>query len=165
MPKSKNTEQRVWEFAQKPVEELGYILWDVLYEKHGGYSELTLFIDRTDGEAVSTDDCEKVSRVIDPLMDRYDPIEESYTFSVSSCGFERVLRYPVQMEAFLGQEVHAGLYRADPETGAKTLSGILTAYTETESGTVRTITLNLQGQDRTLAMKEVAQVKTAEESK
>lgn len=164
MPKLKNIEERVREFTQKPIEDLGYFLWDILYEKHGGYSELTFFIDRTDDEAVSTDDCEKVSRVVDPLMDRYDPIEESYTLSVSSCGYERVLRHAYQLEMCIGVPVKVSLYRADEVTGSKTLSGTLAAFTE--SGTAfKTITIQMSDGERTLTAAEVAQVKTAEESK
>ena len=79
MPKSKNVEETVRRFAEPAVKELGYRLWDVEYESHGGYSELTLYIDRPDGGAIGTDDCERVSHAVDPLMDRYDPIEEAYT--------------------------------------------------------------------------------------
>lgn len=154
MPKSKNVEETVRAFAQPAVEALGYALWDVEYERHGGYSELTLYIDRRDGGAVSTDDCEAVSRAVDPLMDRYDPIEESYTFSVSSSGGVRVLRRPEQFAAYIGSPVEVRLYRA--ENGAKSVAGTLAAYEEGKV-TVRTVS-----GERVFAPGEAAQVKTIE---
>ena len=71
---SGNVAQKVWAFAQPEVENFGLVLWDVIFEKVGTLYELTLFIDRPEG-VVSVEDCEKVSRAVDPLLDRYDPID------------------------------------------------------------------------------------------
>ena len=154
MPKSKNVEETVRRFAEPAVKELGYRLWDVEYESHGGYSELTLYIDRPDGGAIGTDDCERVSHAVDPLMDRYDPIEEAYTFSVSSCGSVRTLRRPEQFAAYIGQPVEVRLYKA--ENGVKIAAGTLLAY---DGGAV---TLLTPAGDRTFAAGEAAAVKTIE---
>ncbi|MEA4824782.1 MAG: ribosome maturation factor RimP [Clostridiaceae bacterium] len=158
MPKSKNAEETIRAFADPVVEKLGYRLWDVAYERHGGYSEVTLYIDSPDGGAIGTDDCEKVSRAVDPLMDRYDPIEEAYTFSVSSSGGVRTLRRPEQYAAYRGRMVEIRLYRA--ENGAKSITGTLSAY---DNGAVTIVTAD--GENRTFAAETVAQVKTVEEEK
>ena len=154
MPKSKNVEETVRRFARPAVEALGYRLWDVEYESRGGYSELTLYIDRPGGGASGTDDCEKVSHAVDPLMDRYDPIEEAYTFSVSSCGSVRTLRRAEQFAACIGQPVEVRLYKA--ENGVNSVTGTLAAY---EDGAV---TLRTPAGERTFAPGEAASVKTIE---
>ena len=151
---SKNVEETVRRFAEPAVTALGYRLWDVEYESRGGYSELTLYIDKPDGGPIGTDDCERVSHAVDPLMDRYDPIEEAYTFSVSSCGSVRTLRRAAQFEAYIGQPVEVRLYRS--EDGAKTVSGTLAAY---DSGAV---TLQTPAGERTFAAGEIAKVITIE---
>ena len=51
---------------------------------------LTLYIDAPDG--VSLDDCERVSRAVDPILDEADPIPDAYYLSVSSIGIDRPLR-------------------------------------------------------------------------
>lgn len=158
MPKSKNAEETIRAFANHAVEKLGYRLWDVAYERHGGYSEVTLYIDTPGGGTIGTDDCEKVSRAVEPLMDRYDPIEEAYTFSVSSCGGARTLRRPEQFAAYRGRMVEIRLYRA--EKGAKSVAGTLLDY---DNGAVIIVTAD--GENRTFAAETVAQVKTAEEEK
>ena len=155
MAKSKNVEGAVRRFAEPEAARLGLALWDVVYEKHGGYSELTLFIDRPGGAPIGTDDCEALSRAVEPLLDRYDPIEESYTLSVSSSGTERVLRTAAHYEASLGKRVEANLYK--PLNGQKTITGALQSYDD------RGVTLARAGEDITLAAADVAQLKTVEE--
>ena len=59
--------KRVRELCEPFVEELGVTLWDVEFEKEGGQYMLTVTIDR-DGHT-DIDDCEKLSRSIDPLLD------------------------------------------------------------------------------------------------
>ena len=58
------------------IAEMGYELDEVEYVKEYGNMVLTLYIDSENG--VTIDDCEKVSRAIDPILDENDPIEEAY---------------------------------------------------------------------------------------
>ena len=120
----KNIAGRIREFAEPVVRELGYTLWDVVFEKVGSLYELTVYIDAEDG--IGIEDCEKVSRALDPLLDRYDPIPQAYTFYVSSAGLERTLSLPAHFEKFMGHQVEVRLYRA--VDGAKQHTGILSAY-------------------------------------
>lgn len=110
--------------ARPVVERMGYRLWDVRYEKEGPDHFLRVFIDK-DGP-MSTEDCEAVSRALDPLIDEADPIEESYYFEVSSPGLGRRLVRPEHFAAVLGQKVALRLYRAQ-EDGEKEFAGTLTA--------------------------------------
>jgi len=155
MAKSKNVDGTVRGLAEPEVTRLGLILWDIAYEKHGGYSELTIYIDRPGGAPIGTDDCEAVSRAVEPLLDRYDPIEESYTFSVSSSGTERVLRTAAHFEASVGKRVECRLYK--PRDGQKIIAGTLV------SRDANGVTIKHAGADVTIAASDVAQVKTVEE--
>ena len=96
--------------AQKACEGAGVSLWDVTFEKEGGAYVLTVYIDRPEG--VFIEDCEKVSRTIDPQLDepRFDSLP-SYTLSVSSAGLERRLSRPEHFEWAKGKKVEIGNYK------------------------------------------------------
>lgn len=121
---AKNIAGRIRSFAEPVVRELSYELWDVVFEKVGSLYELTVYIDSDDG--IGIEDCEKVSRALDPLLDRYDPISQAYTFYVSSAGLERTLSLPEHFEKFMGHQVEVKLFRA--VDGAKQHTGVLCAY-------------------------------------
>ena len=91
------------ELARPVVEACGCTLWDVEYIKEAGSWYLRLYIDKEGG--ISIDDCEAVSRGVDPLLDEADPIQDPYTFEVSSAGADRPLKKPEHFEAFMGAEV------------------------------------------------------------
>lgn len=120
----KNIAGRVRNLAEPEIRALGYELWDVVFEKVGSLYELTVYIDAEGG--VGIDDCEKVSRALDPLLDRWDPIPQAYTFYVSSLGLEPVLSRPEHFERFMGEQVEVKLFRA--VEGAKQHAGILRGY-------------------------------------
>ena len=124
----KITEQ-VRAFAEPIVQELGCSLWDVEYVREGADWFLRLYIDKEGG--VDINDCEAVSRAVDPILDEKDPIPDSYHFEVCSAGIERVLKRPSDFEAFLGSTVLVKLYR--PRNGSKEFVGTLSAY---ENGNV-----------------------------
>ena len=92
------------------VEGLGYTLWDVEYVKEGSEWYLRVTIDSPSG--ITIDDCERVHRAIDPVIDEHDPIENAYHLEVSSPGIERVLRTDAHLAAFAGEEVEVRLYAA-----------------------------------------------------
>lgn len=118
MKQKKNIAGVVREIAEPLAQSLGYILWDVEYVKEGADMVLRITID-TDAEGgISIDDCEKMHRAIDPLLDEADPIEESYMLSVSSPGVERVLTQPMHFERMAGEEVEVKLYTAIDGTKA-----------------------------------------------
>ena len=119
----KITEQ-VRQFAEPVVEAQGCSLWDVEYVREGGEWFLRLYIDKEGG--VDINDCEAVSRAVDPILDEKDPIPESYHFEVCSAGLERTLRLPQHFTKCLGQKVTVRLYR--PKDGAKEFVGVLRQY-------------------------------------
>jgi ribosome maturation factor RimP len=116
--------EQVWQFSQPLVEACGCSLWDVEYVREGGEWFLRLYIDKEGG--VDIDDCEAVSRAVDPVLDEKDPIPESYRFEVCSAGLERSLKRPSDFERFMGSAVMVKLYR--PKDGQKEFVGNLTGY-------------------------------------
>ena len=137
------------ELARPVVEACGCTLWDVEYIKEAGSWYLRLYIDKEDG--VSINDCEAVSRGVDPLLDEADPIQDPYTFEVSSAGADRPLKKPEHFEAFMGAEVDVKFYKA--VNGQKNCTGILAGY---EDGNV---TLEMGGETVTFDKKEIAFVR------
>lgn len=120
----KKVTERVAELARPIAEKHGLEIWNVELTKEAGQLYLRVYIDREG--AVSTEDCEVVSRELDPLLDELDPIEESYIFEVSSAGAERALKRPTDFERFIGSNVAVNLYR--PKNGKKEYVGRLTTY-------------------------------------
>ena len=112
------------QLARPVVEANGCSLWDVEYVKEAGSWYLRVYIDKETG--VSIDDCEAVSRVLSDLLDEADPIQDPYTFEVSSAGAERALKRPGDFERFLGSPVAVKLYRA--RNGRKEFAGTLAGY-------------------------------------
>ncbi len=115
---------QVTEFAKPVVEAQGCSLWDVEYVREGSERYLRVYIDKPGG--IDIDDCEKVHRALDPILDEKDPIAESYHFEVCSAGLERALKRPSDFAQFMGSAVLVKLYR--PRNGLKEIPGILRGY-------------------------------------
>ena len=141
--------ERVTQLALPVVEQAGCSLWDVEYVREGSDSVLRLYLDKDGG--VNIDDCEAVSRAMDPILDEEDPIPGSYHFEVCSAGLERPLKRPGDFEKFMGSPVLVKLYR--PWNGQKELPGILRGY---EDGRV---TVEIGGENVTFQKSEIALVR------
>ena len=115
---------KVSQLALPIVEQAGCSLWDVEYVREAGTGYLRLYIDKDGG--VSIEDCEQISRALDPVLDEADPIPDSYVFEVGSAGIERELKRPSDFAAFMGSEVEVRLYQ--PLDGSKVFVGELLAY-------------------------------------
>ena len=113
-------------FAKPIVEAHGCELWDVEYVREAGEWYLRLYLDKEGG--VDIDDCEAVSRAVDPVLDEKDPIPGSYHFEVCSAGLERTLKRPGDFQRFLGSPVTVKLYR--PRNGLKEIPCVLKGYAD-----------------------------------
>ena len=137
------------ELAAPAIAEQGCTLWDVAYVKEAGTWYLRVLLDKEGG--VDIDDCEAVSRAVDPVLDEKDPIPESYRFEVCSAGLERQLKRPSDFERYVGEPVLVKLYR--PRDGQKEFPGRLVRY---EDGAV---TIEMRGREVTFDKAEVALVR------
>jgi len=117
----KNIAGAVWDLIEPTAESLGYRLWNVEYVREGADMYLRVTIDSDEG--IDIDDCERMTRAIDPILDEADPIEDSYFLEVSSPGVERVLTTDEHFALMAGSEVELKLYR--PIDGAKVILGTL----------------------------------------
>lgn len=135
--------------AKPVVEEEGCSLWDVEYVKEAGNHYLRIYLDKEDG--VSIDDCERISRRLDPMLDEADPIPDSYIFEVCSAGAERELKRPSDFEAFMGSKVEVKTYR--PVNGQKSFVGELKGYNNGD------ISVQVGGNAVELEAKDIAQVR------
>lgn len=139
----------VTKLAEPLAAELGLELWDVEYVREAGQWFLRVYIDKDGG--VGINDCEALSRALDPVLDEADPIPDSYVFEVSSAGAERELKRPRDFERFLGNSVEVRLYTA--VDGSKTWTGTLTGY---DDGAVR---LQVVGKEYVFEKAQVAKVR------
>ena len=117
---------QVTEFAKPIVEQFGCSLWDVEYVREGSERFLRIYIDKDGG--IDIDDCEKIHRAIDPILDEKDPIAESYHFEVCSAGIERALKRLEDFARFMGSSILVKLYR--PKNGLKEIPCVLRGYEE-----------------------------------
>ena len=122
----KGIKDTVREIIEPTVTDLGYRIWDVTYSKIGADYHLEITIDSDEG--IGIEDCEKVHRAIDPILDEYDPIEGFYYLEVSSPGIERELRTEEHISSCIGFAVEAKLFA--PKDGRKVIVGTLSAYAD-----------------------------------
>ena len=140
------TAKRVAELIKGPVENAGYMLWDVRFVKEGASWYLRVFIDKDGG--IGIDDCTDVSHLIDPIIDEADPISSNYYLEVSSPGIERRLKTEAHFRRYIGSVIDISLYKA--VNGSKLITGILKKYENNE------ITVEADGEDILLSLSSVS---------
>lgn len=118
---TKGIAEKVRELAEPLADELGIWVWDVEFVKEGARRVLRITVDSEEG--ITIDDCEKLHRAIDPVLDEADLIEEQYYLEVSSPGIERELKTDIHIEACEGWDVEVKLYA--PRDGSKLFRGVL----------------------------------------
>jgi len=99
----------------------GVDLYDIELLKEGSSKILRLYIDKDAG--VDLDDCERVSRAAEEVLDANDPIPTAYYLEVSSPGIERKLTKPAHFARYKGHKIALRLY--GPVDGRKKFTGIL----------------------------------------
>lgn len=140
MTKREQIEQKAEALLQPIIDSLGFELVDVEYVKEGGQYYLRGYIDKEGG--ITIDDCEKVSRAFNPVLDEANLINGAYTMEISSPGLCRPLKKEKDYQRSIGKKLEIHTYRA--VNGMKEIYGILKAYdadtvelqTETEEALV-----------------------------
>jgi ribosome maturation factor RimP len=95
------------------LEHMGYELYAIEQSGQSGRT-LRVSIDRV--EPITIDDCERVSRVIGPLLDNASLIPGPYDLEVSSPGAERPLRGKEDYQRFNGKRVNVRYRTGQTET-------------------------------------------------
>ena len=119
--------EKVEEFLEPIILELGYELVEVEYAKKQNGMNLTVYIDSKQGITLS--DCEKVHKTIDEPLDELDPTNNApYTLNVSSCGLDRPLKNDKDYNRNIGEEIEISLY--SKVNGKKSFVGKLESFDE-----------------------------------
>lgn len=129
--------ESIRELLAPTLEHMGFEIY-ALQQAGSQGNTLRVAIDKASG-FISIEDCERVTKVIGPLLDQADLIAERYTLEVSSPGAERPLRNRAEYDRFLGKKVNVR-YRSGP--AEMVVEGALTSVSDTGIG-VRTRSLEV----------------------
>lgn len=121
-----------------------FFLVAVELEKNAGQWALQIFVDKSDAK-ISLQDCETLSRLLDPLIDNLTLPLNAFSLEVSSPGIFRPLKTPREFEFYNNRSV-----RLDPGEGQKHVTGKLIGTADNaiqiqlETGKVQEIGLDTQ---------------------
>ena len=146
----KNIESKVSSLIEPIIENIGYELYDVRYEKEGKDYYLRIIIDKPEG--IDLNDCEKVNDAINDILDEADYIKDQYFLEVSSPGLERILRKDKHFEKQIGNEISLKFFK--PINKQKELNGILEEYNNGE------LTIKVDDETLKINLKDIAIAKT-----
>ena len=131
------------------IEEMGYEVVDIEYAKKSDGMNLIFYIDKDEG--VKIEDCEKVSRAIDGLLEELNPTDDSpYILSVSSPGLDRPLKTERDFKRNLNKEIEVTLFAKID--GCKMYTGLLKSYNEQE------IEIEINGQSMIIEKSKIAHI-------
>ena len=119
-------ETKIKEVLEPVINDLGFKVYDIIYEKEAQDYYLRVFIEKD--EVISSDDCALVSQTIDPILDEKDFIKGSYLLEVSSPGLERRIRDDAQLEKAINSKIEVHTYKKVNED--KVLVGNLISFSE-----------------------------------
>ena len=111
----------------KPLFDGEIQLVEVEYVKKYDNMHLIVYIDKPTG--ITLEDCESVSRMIDPVIEELNPTkDERYCLDVSSYGIDKPLKYDWQFDNYMDKKVEVKLYKK--VDNLKEFDAILKGYKE-----------------------------------
>lgn len=146
-----NIQQEITKLAEPIVDDLNYELVDVEFVKEGANWYLRIYIDKPGG--IGIDDCQAVSERMSDILDKKDPIEQSYYLEVSSPGLERPLKTERDFIKYKGELVELKVFQ--PIDGKKLFEGELVGLVDDK------IVINQDGNAIEFEKNKVAIVKRA----
>ncbi len=150
MAKKDNIASRVKEAVKPLVESAGYTLWDVTFYKEVSEWILEVSIDKEEG--ISTDDCSLVTKLIDPIIDEMDPVEDAYCLMVSGAGGYRDLVLPMHYEYALSHGCDLEVRTFTAVEGRKQFEGKLVSFDQ------ETVTVLENGKEIPFEKKQIAKI-------
>jgi ribosome maturation factor RimP len=84
--------------------------------------------ERAGGAPTGVEDCARLSRALNPVLDAADPIPDAYLLEVSTPGIDRPLTRPGDFARWIGHAVRIELAR--PIDGRRRFTGIITGEGE-----------------------------------
>ncbi len=115
-------QETLFALARPVVEKEGLELVDLEYKKEGKRWMLRVFIDGPEG--ISHDECVRVTRALEPVLEEEDPIPHGFVLEVSSPGLDRPLKRDRDFERARGKKVEIKTF-APLVNKQKTLRGTL----------------------------------------
>ena len=146
-------ETKIKEVLEPVINDLGFKVYDIIYEKEAQDYYLRVFIEKD--EVISSDDCALVSQTIDPILDEKDFIKGSYLLEVSSPGLERRIRDDAQLERAINSKIEVHTYKKVNED--KVLVGNLISFSESN------IILDINNENIEIDRKNISTMKTVYE--
>lgn len=147
------TEIKVKEVVEPIITDLGYKVYDVIYEKEGSENYLRIFIDKDEG--ISINDCEIVNNAITDILDEKDLIKNQYMLEVSSSGLERRLRSDEQLQQAIDKKVEIHTYKSVTEVKSeKVVIGTLVEFDE------KTIKVKTENDEFVIDKDNISKMKT-----
>lgn len=109
------------------IEKMGYELLEVSYQKLADGMNLIFTIDAD--APITIEDCEKVTKAIDPILDELNPTDDKpYILSVSSPGIDRPIKTERDFKRNMGKEVEITLFKK--LDGEKKFVGTLESFSQ-----------------------------------
>jgi ribosome maturation factor RimP len=146
--------EKVRHLAEPLVAGEGMELVDVEYARDGGRWVLRIYIYKTGG--VGLEDCQRISRQMDTVLDVEDFIETEYSLEVSSPGIERPLRTPAHFERFVGRQVEVKTFAPIGEPPRKNYRGKLLGIS-----TDQVVTVECEGKPYQVPLDKIAKAHLA----
>lgn len=140
---------------EQEVAAAGY---EVVEVRRGGSKSrptVDVRIDRTDGSAVTVEDCARVSRSLELVLDASGLVSERYVLEVSSPGVERLLRRPSDWLRFAGRTANV----LSPRLGGRVEIEIVGI--EGEPGAEAAVVRDERGAEHRVPLAEVKEARLA----
>ncbi|MCQ2559583.1 MAG: ribosome maturation factor RimP [Clostridia bacterium] len=116
-----NVAAQVEKLVEPLAKQQGLEIVEVEFVKEGSQYFLRVFIDKPEG--ITLDDCESLSRKLDPVLDQADLIPYAYRLEVSSPGLERQKKKLADFVRFQGSKAVISTFA--PLNGSKKHQGVL----------------------------------------
>jgi len=103
-------ETEVLTYLEPITENANVEIWDIEFKKEGPDYVLRVYLDKDGG--ISIEDCEKVSRALEAVLDEKEPIAQAYLLEVSSAGLDRAIKYDRHFKKCMEKNVDVKLFAA-----------------------------------------------------
>lgn len=109
---SNSRQDKLTQMLKPAVEGLGYELVGIEHLPMGKHTVLRIYIDSSDDDGITVDDCSRVSHQVSGVLEVEEPIKGQFTLEVSSPGIDRPLFSFEHFEQFVGSKVKLKLFHA-----------------------------------------------------
>jgi len=133
--KRSRADEQLEQIVESLLQGMGFELVDLEKAGHRSRPILRLRIDRPDsepGRGVTVDECARVSRELERLLDAREDLLPSYILEVSSPGVERPLRKRCDFERSVGREICVRGFEPLAQ-GSKRIEGVLVGIEDSGS--------------------------------